>query len=107
VLNSGFTYRQYDYLNNARQVPKLPDWAVIDTSQPPNARTPGKIVNADFFDERWQLKPARKAPAAPKPRPPPSPPASPPPPPPPEPARPRRGLTAGTPRNTNEIQCPC
>ena len=25
VLNSGFTFREYDYLNNARQVPKLPD----------------------------------------------------------------------------------
>ena len=30
VLNSGFTFREYDYLNNARQVPKLPDWAVVD-----------------------------------------------------------------------------
>jgi len=26
VLNSGFTFREYDYLNNARQSPKLPDW---------------------------------------------------------------------------------
>src|SRR5215467_8775268 len=26
VLNSGFTFREYDYLNNARQVPRLPDW---------------------------------------------------------------------------------
>jgi predicted esterase len=66
VLNSGFTYREYDYLNNARQTPKLPDWAVVDITQPPNSRTPGKIVNADFFDERWQLKPARKAPAGPR-----------------------------------------
>src|SRR5207245_8099893 len=24
VLNSGFTFREYDYLNNARQIPKLP-----------------------------------------------------------------------------------
>src|SRR5205823_1676859 len=30
VLNSGFTFREYDYLNNARQTPKLPDWAVVD-----------------------------------------------------------------------------
>ena len=30
VLNSGFTFREYDYLNNARQIPKLPDYAVID-----------------------------------------------------------------------------
>jgi hypothetical protein len=56
VLNSSFTYREYDYLNNARQVPKLPDWAIIDIRTPPNSRYPGKIVDADFFDERWQLK---------------------------------------------------
>lgn len=60
VLNSGFTYREYDYLNNARQTPKLPDWAVVDLRTPPNSRWPGKIVAADFFDEQWQLKPARE-----------------------------------------------
>jgi hypothetical protein len=58
VLNSGFTFREYDYLNNARQVPKLPDWAVIDLRTPPNSRWPGKIAAADFFDETWQLRPA-------------------------------------------------
>jgi hypothetical protein len=56
VLNSSFTYREYDYLNNARQVPKLPDWAVIDVRTPTNGRYPGKIVDADFFNERWELK---------------------------------------------------
>jgi hypothetical protein len=66
VINSGPTYREYDYLNNARQIPKLPDWAIVDTSTPPNAKAPGKIVNADFFDEAWQARPARKAPAAAK-----------------------------------------
>ncbi len=60
VLNSGFTYREYDYLNNARQTPKLPDWAIVDLRTPPNSRWPGKIVAADFFDEEWKLKPARK-----------------------------------------------
>jgi len=55
VINSGFTYREYDYLNNARQVPKLPDWAIVDTTTPPNSRYPGKIVNANFFGERWEL----------------------------------------------------
>ncbi|MCU0707505.1 MAG: prolyl oligopeptidase family serine peptidase [Pirellula sp.] len=59
VLNSSFTYREYDYLNNARQVPKLPDWAVIDISVPPDARWPGRIADADFFDELWQFKPDR------------------------------------------------
>ncbi len=57
VLNSSFTYREYDYLNNARQVPKLPDWAVIDLKTPPDRRWPGRIADADFFDEQWQLKP--------------------------------------------------
>jgi hypothetical protein len=56
VLNSSFTFRDYAYLNNARQVPMLPDWAVVDLSTPPNAVWPGKIADADFFDERWRVK---------------------------------------------------
>ncbi|MCB1205893.1 MAG: prolyl oligopeptidase family serine peptidase [Verrucomicrobiae bacterium] len=56
VLNSGFTYREYDYLNNARQTPKLPDWAVIDLRTPPGSQYPGKVVAAGFFDENWQFK---------------------------------------------------
>lgn len=60
VLNSSFTYREYDYLNNARQVPKLPDWAIIDLTTPPNARWPGKIAAGDFFGEKWELKAVKK-----------------------------------------------
>ena len=56
VLNSGFTFREYDYLNNARQIPKLPDYAVVDVDVPVNARTPGGVVQAGFFDERWKLQ---------------------------------------------------
>ena len=56
VLNSSFTYREFAYLNNARQVPKLPDWAVIDVSVPANSLWPGKVVDANFFDEKWRLK---------------------------------------------------
>jgi hypothetical protein len=56
VLNSGFTYREYDYLNNARQHAKLPDWAVIDIRTPPGTQWPGKVADADFFDERWRVK---------------------------------------------------
>ena len=59
VLNSSFTYRDYDYLNNARQVPRLPDWAVIDITTPPGSQYPGKVSAADFFNERWQLQPTR------------------------------------------------
>jgi hypothetical protein len=62
VLNSGFTFREYDYLNNARQVPKLPDWAVIDLRTPPDSRFPGKVVAADFFGERWELRAGRRDP---------------------------------------------
>ena len=57
VLNSGFTFREYDYLNNARQVPKLPDYAVLDVTTPPNSRYPGKVVRAGFFGEKWELLP--------------------------------------------------
>jgi len=56
VVNSGFTDREYDYLNNARQVPRLPDWAVVDVTTPPGTQWPGKVVAADFFNERWELK---------------------------------------------------
>jgi hypothetical protein len=61
VLNSGFTYREYDYLNNARQTPKLPDWAIFDASGPPSMRAAGAVAGADFFDERWQPKAAASA----------------------------------------------
>jgi hypothetical protein len=57
VLNSGFTFREYDYLNNARQVPKLPDYAVIDVDVPAGPRAAGGVVKAGFFGERWQVLP--------------------------------------------------
>jgi len=56
VLNSSFTYREYDYLNNARQVAKLPDWAVVEITSPKSSRAPGKILDAGFFDEAWQWR---------------------------------------------------
>ncbi|QJE97379.1 prolyl oligopeptidase family serine peptidase [Luteolibacter luteus] len=56
VLNSSFTFREYDYLNNARQTPKLPDWAVVDLNTAPNSRYPGAIPTAGFFGEKWELK---------------------------------------------------
>ena len=60
VINSGLTYREYDYLNNARQIPKLPDWAIVDISTPPDSKSPGNVVDADFFDEKWALKRQRQ-----------------------------------------------
>jgi dienelactone hydrolase len=55
VLNSGFTYREYHYLNNARQGAKLPDWAVIDTQKPVTTQSAGGVAAAGFFGERWEV----------------------------------------------------
>ena len=55
VLNSGFTFREADYLSNARQTPKLPDYAIVDISVPPDYRRPGKVVLAGFFGEKWEF----------------------------------------------------
>ena len=55
VLNSGFTYREYDYLNNARQVAKLPDWAVLNTASQPSSRRSAEVKAAGFFGESWQV----------------------------------------------------
>jgi pimeloyl-ACP methyl ester carboxylesterase len=54
VINSGFTFREYDYLNNARQVPKLPDFAIVNLATPPDGRWPGRIAHAGFFNEQWK-----------------------------------------------------
>jgi len=58
VLNSGPTHREAHDRTNSLQNPKLPDWAVVDVSVPPDAEKPGKIVDAGFFDERWRWKEA-------------------------------------------------
>ena len=55
VLNSGFTFREADYLSNARQTPKLPDYAIVDITVPPDSRFAGKIVQAGFFNEDWSM----------------------------------------------------
>jgi dienelactone hydrolase len=59
VLNSGFTFREYDYLNNARQVPKLPDHAILDVRTTPSSQWAGKVVAAGFFDDEWALPAAK------------------------------------------------
>jgi hypothetical protein len=57
VVNSGLTFRESHDRTNSLQNPKLPDWTVLDVTQPPNAETAGKVVAADFFDTHWQVKP--------------------------------------------------
>jgi dienelactone hydrolase len=54
VLNSGLTFREAHDRTNSQQNPKLPDWALIDLKTPRSATAPGRIVAADFFDERWR-----------------------------------------------------
>ena len=54
VLNSGLTFREGHDSTNSQQNPKLPDWAVIGLDQDPDEKTPGRIVEAGFFDENWQ-----------------------------------------------------
>jgi hypothetical protein len=54
VLNSGVDFREHAYGTNALQVPKLPDFAIVDLREPAGARWPGKIVEAGFFDETWK-----------------------------------------------------
>jgi dienelactone hydrolase len=56
VLNSGLTFREGHDRTNSLQNPKLPDWAIIDITQPPDAFAPGRIHDAGFFDEEWKLK---------------------------------------------------
>ena len=54
VLNSSVTFREQALLNNADQIPKLPDWAIVDLNTPPDAKWPGEVKAAGFFDEQWK-----------------------------------------------------
>lgn len=49
VLNSGFTFQDQMAASNARHVPMLPDWAILDLGT-------RKAVAADFFGEKWELR---------------------------------------------------
>jgi len=57
VLNSGVTFREFSNSTNSRQIAMLPDWAIVDVTEPADGIYPGKIVAADFFDESWQVTP--------------------------------------------------
>ena len=56
VLNSGPTFREASDHTNSLQNPKLPDWAVIDITTPPDGKSAGKVEDAGFFDENWRVK---------------------------------------------------
>lgn len=56
VINSSFTFSEFSGGSNSLQIPKLPDWAVIDLSIPRSERHPQGVVNAGFFNESWQFQ---------------------------------------------------
>lgn len=59
VLNSGPTHREDHDRTNSLQNPKLGDWAIVDVTRAPDGSQPGRVVEAGFFDESWQLPSAR------------------------------------------------
>jgi hypothetical protein len=47
VLNTGFTFARAGAGSNAQQTPKLPDYAMLKTSD-------DSVAMAGFFDEEWR-----------------------------------------------------
>jgi hypothetical protein len=66
VLNSGLTFREGIDRTNSLQNPKLPDWAFIEITQPPDDQLPGRVVAAGFFDEAWKYSPELSKPSVKK-----------------------------------------
>jgi predicted esterase len=60
VVNSGFTFSEFSGGTNSLQIPKLPDWAILDISVPRSQRHPHGVVEAGFFDEGWGFKHPQK-----------------------------------------------
>lgn len=56
LVNSGLTFREGHDVSDSLQNPKLPDWAILDITQPPDEMSPGRVVAADFFDEFWRVR---------------------------------------------------
>jgi hypothetical protein len=59
VLNSGFTFSEFGNASNARQTPKLPDYAAIDIGTPRAGRGADRVVEAGLFGERWEWREER------------------------------------------------
>ena len=63
IVNSGLTFREIHDKTNSLQNPKLPDWAILDITQPPTWESAGKVIAADFFDSQWKPLARVKSPA--------------------------------------------
>ncbi|MGB0758731.1 MAG: prolyl oligopeptidase family serine peptidase [Rubripirellula sp.] len=55
VINSGMTYREFSNVSNSRQIPMLPDWAVLGFESENDAIFAGEVIAQGFFDEKWSL----------------------------------------------------
>jgi hypothetical protein len=62
ILNTGLTFREVHDKTNSLQNPKLPDWAILDITQPPSVESAGKVIAGDFFDSQWKVLPRVKSP---------------------------------------------
>lgn len=55
VINSGVTFVKAKSPSNADQIPKLPDYAVVDLDAPKANYAPIGVMEAGFFNENWKL----------------------------------------------------
>jgi len=62
VVNSGMTYREFSNVSNSRQIPMLPDWAVLGIDSQDDSIFAGKVLAQGFFDERWSLSGIQRTP---------------------------------------------
>ena len=55
VINSGMTYREFSNISNSRQIPMLPDWAILGIDSQEDSIFAGEVIAQGFFDETWSL----------------------------------------------------
>ena len=63
VINSGMTYREFSNVSNSRQIPMLPDWAILGIDSRDDAIFAGEVIAQGFFDENWSLPEQQPTPA--------------------------------------------
>lgn len=63
VINSGMTYREFSNVSNSRQIPMLPDWAILGIGSKDDAIFAGEVIAQGFFDESWSLPEMQPTPA--------------------------------------------